>query len=143
MIESLKQILANEVMYYVIVPVILLLFGWVKSWYDIRIQNKKIGYWKAKVRRERSFYNIAIGAYKCMLFNFMFMEIIEIVFSKIIGKAKSILYIGIIYVIINAIIIMFIIRRPTTKMELWTKKEIKYSLLITIFLYLILYFLWK
>lgn len=134
MLETLKKVFTNEVMYYVIVPVISLLFGWIKSWYDIRIQNKKMGYWKAKVRREPSFYNIAMKLYKCMLFNLLLMTIIQFGFSKIMDKTKSILCIGLIYVVINTIIIICTISKSTTKIELWTDKKVKYSFLITIFL---------
>ena len=132
MLETLKEVFTNEVMYYVIVPIILLLFGWVKSWYDIRMQNKKMGYWKVKIRREPSFYNIAMKLYNYMLLNLLLMEFIQLGCSNIWGKFKSILCIGIIYVINNVIIVMYTIRKPRTKIELWTDTKVKYSLLLAI-----------
>lgn len=76
--EIIQKILKNEIMYYVVVPIILPIIGWIKSWYDIRIKNRKMGYWKLKYRRVTSFYDIAIKTYLYMLINLIVMAVIRL-----------------------------------------------------------------
>ncbi|MBD5520218.1 MAG: hypothetical protein HDR03_03180 [Lachnospiraceae bacterium] len=129
MLEIIHKILKNEIMYYVIVPIILPIFGWIKNWYDIKVKNKKMGYWKIKYRRGYSFYDIAIKTYIYMMINFFIMQLISYICSFWIDEKLSYISFGIIFVVINIIIMFYITKRPQTIIELWTNKRIKQMLL--------------
>lgn len=132
MVDFVQKIFKNEIMYYVIVPIIIPLFGWVKSWHDINEKNKKIGYWKIKFRRGYSFHDIAIRTYMFMLINMMIMHLLRFVCSFWIEEILSYTIVGFVYVTINIVILNCILKQYKTKMELWTDKRLKKVLLITL-----------
>ena len=130
MLETLKKVFTNEVMYYVIVPILLLLFGWIKDWYDIKIQNKKIGYWEIKIKKISLFSDIAMRAYKYLALNFFSMQFVRMICDYCFGEGCIYFLVGTIYLSINIVIIIYIVHQPITKMELWTDKKIKWWLLL-------------
>lgn len=137
-----QRIFKSEIMYYVIVPVCLLLFERINSWYEIKNENRKMGYWKIKIKRAPSFYTIAINLYKLMMINLLIMDIIKYISCFWIKKALSYIIISIIYIIINTLIVVYIAKQPKTKIALLTNQRTKQILMgILWFIFNIVFFL--
>lgn len=58
--DKLKELFLSNTMYYIIVPLFIVLVGWVKNWYDTIHKNAKIGRWKIKYKKECPFFKIGI-----------------------------------------------------------------------------------
>ena len=46
--EILLKIFDSEIMYYVVIPIVIVLLGWVKNERDLKEKNKELGYWMLK-----------------------------------------------------------------------------------------------
>ncbi len=57
--EFLLKIFSSEIMYYVVVPIVVVFLGWIKSGRDIKEKNKELGYWMMKCRKLVTFPDIA------------------------------------------------------------------------------------
>lgn len=140
--EIFQKIFKNEIMYYVIVPISILIFEWINNWYEIKNKSKKMGYWKIRIRREPSFYTIMMNSYILMTVNLLIMVIIKYISSFWIDEILSFTIISIIYVIVNILIIVYIIKRPKTKIALLTERRTKQVLIgILWFIFSIIFFL--
>ena len=53
--ESLLKIFDSEIMYYVVIPIVIVLLGWVKNERDLKEKNKELGYWMLKCRKIPTF----------------------------------------------------------------------------------------
>lgn len=56
--ESLLKIFDSEIMYYVVIPIVIVLLGWVKNERDLKEKNKELGYWMLKCRKIPTFPDI-------------------------------------------------------------------------------------
>lgn len=140
--EIFQKIFKNEIMYYVIVPISILIFEWINNWYEIKNKSKKMGYWKIKIKREPSFHTIMANPYILMTVNLLIMKIIKYISSFWIDEILSYTIISIIYVIVNSLIIVYIVKRPKTKMALLTERRKKQVLIgILWFVFNIIFFL--
>lgn len=127
--EIIQKILKNEIMYYVVVPIILPIIGWIKSWYDIRIKNRKMGYWKLKYRRATSFYDIAIKTYLYMLINLIVMAVIRLLCTFWIEERLTYIIGVLTCSIVNLVIVICFVKNPKTKIEFYTDGRKKQLLL--------------
>ncbi len=118
--EILQKTLENETMYYVIVPITLLILGWIKNWYDIKSKNKKMGYWKIQYRRGNSFYDIARKAYIYMMINLFIMQLLIVIISLWHKNGRLHIALGLIGIVINIIVTVVTLKHPKTKIELYT-----------------------
>ena len=57
--EILLRILNSEIVHYVVVPIAIVLLGWVKNERDLKEKNKELGYWMLKCRKLPTFPNIS------------------------------------------------------------------------------------
>ena len=46
--EILLKIFDSEIMYYVVIPIVIVLLGWVKNERVLKEKNKELGYWMLK-----------------------------------------------------------------------------------------------
>lgn len=53
--EILLRILNSEIVHYVVVPIAIVLLGWVKNERDLKEKNKELGYWMLKCRKLPTF----------------------------------------------------------------------------------------
>ena len=51
MVQTVEKILKSEIMYYVIVPFVIVFLGWIKNGYDLKVKNKELGYWMKKYKK--------------------------------------------------------------------------------------------
>ena len=58
--EILLKIFDSEIMYYVVIPIVIVLLGWVKNERDLKEKNKELGYWMLKCRKIPTFPDIDI-----------------------------------------------------------------------------------
>lgn len=141
MLEALQGILKNEIMYYVIVPIIIPLFSWIKNRFDAREKNIKMGYWKINPKRGYSFHDIALKTYVFMLINMLIMQLLRFASSFWIEEIYSYMIFGIIYVTLNIVIVICILKQAKTKIELLKDEGIKKVLLLILcFIYCIAFF---
>lgn len=127
--EIIQKILRNEIMYYVVVPVSLPILGWIKNWHDIKVKNRTMGYWKIKYRRSESFYDIALKTYICMMINIFVVGVIKALSSFWLEKRLTYIICGFICSIVNSVIVICVVKKPKTKIELYTDGRIKQFLL--------------
>lgn len=127
--EIIQKILRNEIMYYVVVPVSLPILGWIKNWHDIKVKNRTMGYWKIKYRRSESFYDIALKTYIRMMINIFVVGVIKTLASFWLEKRLTYIICGFICSIVNSVIVICVVKKPKTKIELYTDGRIKQLLL--------------
>ena len=58
--EILLKIFDSEIMYYVVIPIVIVLLGWVKNERDLKEKNKELGYWMLKCRKIPTFPDIIV-----------------------------------------------------------------------------------
>lgn len=132
--ELLIKILDNNIMYYIIVPLIVVFLGWIKNAYDIKEKNKELGYWIKKYKRLKTFIDISMQVYKWLTFVIIFSMIIRIIVELFKGKLMSYIIGGTIYSIIGIIIVVLVWRKTATKIEFLTNGKSKKILLISLYL---------
>lgn len=82
--EILLKIFDSEIMYYVVIPIVIVLLGWVKNERDLKEKNKELGYWMLKCRKIPTFPDIIIKIYKMMAINLLITLVAKKCF--VIGK---------------------------------------------------------
>lgn len=133
--EMFFRIFSSGIMYYVVVPIMLLLLGWIKSNNDLKEKNKELGYWMLKCRRLPTFPDFALRNYIMILVNLIVMLLVRRVISLKIGKTFSYIICGSLYFALNVLIILKNSRSIDVKMEFW--KNGKEKKVLTIILYII------
>lgn len=133
--EMFFRIFSSGIMYYVVVPIMLFLLGWIKSKIDLKEKNKELGYWMLKCRRLPTFPDFALKNYIMILVNLIVMLLIRLVIGSKIEKILSYFICGILYFALNVLIIFKNSRSIDVKMEFW--KNGKEKKVLTIILYII------
>ena len=123
------DIFKNEILYSGIVSTILLIFGWLKGYYDVRTNNKKMGYWKIKFKKRYSFYDVAMKTYKYLAINTFFQIFVRAICSIWIPKMYTGIVVGMSCFCVNAIITLYISKYSLGKIELWDGRGMKRILL--------------
>lgn len=114
----LRRIFHNETMYYVVVPIVIVLLQWLKNKCDLKKKNKKLGYWKIKYRALTTFLDIIMKNYKIMLVCLVIAWLIKVIFNFM-GMPKLVFYIlEIIYLGINGLATVLVWRSARAKVEL-------------------------
>lgn len=131
--EFLLKIFNSEIMYYVVVPIVVVFLGWIKSERDLKEKNKELGYWMMKCRKLPTFPNIAFRIYKMMAINLVIMHIVRIILHLWKGMLFSHIVSGILYFSINALITLLNCMSVKGKVEFW--KSGKCKIVLTIALY--------
>ena len=140
--EFLLKIINSDIMYYVIVPFVLMLLGWIKSAHDIKAKNKELGYWMMKCRRLPTFADIAMKTYRKLAINMVVAQIIRIIVQLWKGMLCAYIVSGIFYFFIGALFIILIWKEDKTKIEFMTNGKYKKALLVVLYLiYVIPFFL--
>lgn len=132
--ETIHLIFKDEIMYYIIIPLIIPLFEWIKNWCDIKSKNRKMESWKIKYKRGDSFYNIATKTYQYMMVNLFVIQFIRFISSFQTGNNYSYMVFGFICIGTNIIILVYITKQPQTKIELLADKPIKLTLFGILFI---------
>lgn len=86
-------------------------------------------YWKIKHRRSDSFYDIALKTYIYMMINIFVMGVIRILISFWLVKRLTYIICGFICSIVNSVIVICVVKKPKTKIELYTDGRTKQLLL--------------
>lgn len=115
----------NEVMYYVIVPIVVVLLGWLKNKNDLKVKNKELGYWKIKCRREATFIDIVMQYYKAMLICMIITNVIKTVYDFMKMPKGMYIFLEILYLSVNALMAILILNSTTAKVELLKKGKEK------------------
>lgn len=133
--EILLEIIDSEIMYYVVVPFVLMLLGWIKNAHDIKEKNKELGYWMIKHRKMPTFADIAMKLYKALAINLVIVQIAILFVELWKGLLFAYIMCGIVYFGVGALCVILIWKEKNTKVEFMTHGKNKKVLLI--FLYLI------
>lgn len=131
--EFLLKIFTSEIMYYVVVPIVVVLLGWIKSERDIKEKNKELGYWMMKCRKSFTFPDIALKIYKMMAINLMVMYIVRVMLYLWKGMIFSYIVSGILYFGINGLLTFLNCRSVKSKIEFWENGKAKGILVITLY----------
>ena len=110
--EILLKIFDSEIMYYVVIPIVIVLLGWVKNERDLKEKNKELGYWMLKCRKIPTFPDIMIKTYKMMAINLL----ITLVAKKMLCYWKGVIF------------------SYNSKIEFWQDGKLKRKLAITLYL---------
>ena len=121
----LFTIFNNEIMYYVIVPIVVVLLGWLKNKNDLKVKNKELGYWKIKCRREVTFIDIVMLYYKAMLICMIIANVIKTVYDFLKMPKGMYIFLEILYLLVNALMAVLILKSTTAKVELLKKGKEK------------------
>ena len=132
--ESLLKIFDSEIMYYVVIPIVIVLLGWVKNERDLKEKNKELGYWMLKCRKIPTFPDIILKTYKMMAINLLITLVARKMFCYWKGMIFSYIICGIWYLGINAIITFKNCKSQNGKIEFWQDGKLKKKLAITLYL---------
>lgn len=140
--EILLKIFNSEIMYYVVIPIVVVLLGWIKNERDLKEKNKELGYWMLKCRKLITFPDIALKTYKMLATNLIVTFVVEAILCFWKGMIVSYIISGIWYFGINALVIFLNCRSVNGKIEFWKNGKAKGVLAITLyFIYSIPFFL--
>ena len=135
MLEVMLKILDSNVMFYVVIPVILVVLSWIKQAYDDNKRKKEYGIWIKKYERVKTFVVIMLQQYKILafifivaLFIFLFLELL---YSRICGYIG----LGIFYFGGSILWVIYLLNSRWLKVEMLDKKKEKKRMII--FLYFI------
>ena len=132
--EILLKIFDSEIMYYVVIPIVIVLLGWVKNERDLKEKNKELGYWMLKCRKIPTFPDIIIKIYKMMAINLLITLVAKKMLCYWKGVVFSYIICGIWYLGINAIITFRNCKSYNSKIEFWQDGKLKRKLVITLYL---------
>ena len=132
--EILLKIFDSEIMYYVVIPIVLVLLGRVKNERDLKEKNKELGYWMLKCRKIPTFPDIMIKTYKMMAINLLITLVAKKMLCFWKGVIFSYIICGIWYLGINAIITFRNCKSYNSKIEFWQDGKLKRKLAITLYL---------
>lgn len=132
--EILLMILNSEIVHYVVVPIAIVLLGWVKNERDLKEKNKELGYWMLKCRKLPTFPNIATKIYKMMATNLLVAYMVEAILCFWKGMTFSYIFSGIWYFGINALFVFWNCRSANGKIEFWKNGKAKGVLIFTLYL---------
>lgn len=132
--EILLKILNSELMYYVVVPIAVVMLGWVKNELDLKEKNKELGYWMLKCRKLPTFPDIAFKTYKMMAINLIITFVVRAVFYFWKRTTFSYIISGIWYFGINAMFTFWNCRSVNGKIEFWKNGKTKGVLAIALYL---------
>lgn len=133
MIEAVQKILKSEIMYYVIVPLAIVVLNWIKNWLDVKGKNKELGYWMKKCKRVTTFVDIAMKMYKRLaVIFFVIIFIIFFVFSTT-GELLRCIMSGILYFIFGGAVVFQTWRETHTRVEFMTNGKCKKILILALY----------
>ena len=134
--EMLQKTLSSEVMYYVVVPIMVVILGWIKNERDIKEKNKELGYWMLECKKLSTFPDIMLKTYKIMAINlFATIAVRQILCNcKIMTFSYSYIIFGIWYFSINIVITLWNCKRNNGKIEFWNNGKRKRMLAIMLYL---------
>lgn len=117
----------NNIMFYIVIPIFLLVFKWIKDAWDIKVKNKKLGYWIIKYKKIKTFIDVLFVIYKALALLLILIYIIKIIISFYGDIFILQLLTGLLYWIVGIVIIFFVCNKAYVKAELLTKKRIKWK----------------
>lgn len=132
--DFLLKIFNSEIMYYVVVPIVVVFLGWIKNEHDIKEKNKELGYWMMKCKKLPTFPDIAFKIYKMLAFNLLVMYLVRIIFYVWQGILFSYILSGLLYFGVNCLIIFLNCRSAKGKVEFWTGCKCKVALVFALYL---------
>lgn len=130
--EFLLKILNSEIMYYVIIPIVVVILGWIKSGHDLKEKNKELGYWMMKCRKSPTFLDLALKNYIMMTANLIVMSAVRFVLVFWKGTTFSYVISGSLYMGLNGLFAFRNCRSDKGKIELWKDGRRKKVLIITL-----------
>lgn len=107
---------------------------WIKSHYDLKKENKSLGYWTIKFREISTFKEIAIKAYKRLAIILFFSIVIAQVLALWSKNNFSIVVASLFYFFVGAIYIILVMRNRKIKVEFLAKGKEKKRLLFSLYL---------
>lgn len=136
--NSLIQILNNNVVYYIIVPIGIVVLGWIKNEHDIKKKNKELGYWVKEYKVLHNFQDMVVSLYKKLGICGGVTVSIRIILEIYTNKLTSYIFAGGVYILVSAIIINKQWRKTDMRIEFLTEgraKKILICVLNVIFIY--------
>lgn len=133
MIKAVQKILQSEIMYYVIIPLAIVVLNWIKNWLDVKGKNKELGYWMKKCKRATTFVDIAMKMYKKLaVIFFVSIFIIFYIFSTT-GELLHCIMSGILYFIFGGAVVFQTWRETQTRVEFMTNGKCKKVLILALY----------
>jgi hypothetical protein len=133
--DFLLKIFNNDIMYNIIVPIVLILLGWIKNKHDLKEKNKELGYWIMKWKRFPTYVDVLYNIYIRMAISLVIMLVVMLAIYYAKGTTALYVVLGSFYFSINALITFCFYRGIKSKVEFW--KNGKQKRLLTITLYII------
>ncbi len=130
----LSKLLASDITYYVVVPIAVVLLGWIKSEHDLKEKNKELGYWMMECRRLLTFPDIAIKNYIMMGINMTIMFVVKSLVCLWKGMIFSYIISGSLYFGLNGLVTFLNCRSANSKVEFWKNGKTKRVLVIVLYL---------
>lgn len=128
--DILLLVLDNNITFYVVVPMLILISPWIKNAYDTSLKNKEIGRWIKTYTKMKNFIDISMKVYKRLgtifLIALALQLFIDYYINTIIAYATS----GMFYIVVVVLWSLNLKRNKLLRIELLTNKEHKMRVLI-------------
>ena len=134
MVDIILTILNSNIMCFVVIPLLVVIMGWIKDKNGIKKKNKELGYWMVKYQRANTFIDDAMKIYKSLAVCFVFVQIILLILCLWKGKLFGFIISGIINCLFSALICIIICKKSTNIIEFWTNGKSKRELVLCLFI---------
>lgn len=128
--DILLQVLNNNITFYVVVPLLILITPWIKNAYDTSLKNKELGRWIKTYTKMKNFIDISLKAYKSLGTTFLIALTLQLFIDYFINTISAYIISGIFYVVAVVLWALIIRKNKLLRAELLTNKGHKIRALI-------------
>lgn len=140
--ETLLLVLDNNITFFVVVPILILISPWIKNAYDTSLKNKELGRWIKTYTKKENFIDISLKAYKRLGIIFLIALMLQLFIEFYVNTISAYVVSGMVYIVALFLWTLILRKNELLRVELLANRSYKIRALIFLnIIFIITYFL--